>query len=106
MSTGCPARRYVPDRRIAPTLVACATGTAAVRCLGAIAAFGTTTCLGTIASFGAITCPWPIGACAIAGTITRASAVLSGVEHFLPIAAAMVHPVCGTGPQVVVAELL
>src|SRR5688500_14791665 len=32
MSIGCPARRYVPDRRIAPTLVARATGTAAVGC--------------------------------------------------------------------------
>src|SRR5215217_4377161 len=111
MSVGCPARRYVPDRRIAPTLVARATGTAAVRCLGSIAAFGTTTtCLGTItsagavASFGAITRPWPIGASAIAGTITRAGAVLSSVE--LAIAATMVHPVCSAGPQIVVAEFL
>ena len=54
----------------------------------------------------AVTGPRPIGACAIAGTITRAGAVLSSVEHFLAVAAAIVHPICSAGPQVVVAEFL
>src|SRR6185295_8266062 len=116
LNIGCSSRRYVPDRRVAPALVAGAGSAAAVGCLGAIASlgavasFGTITCLGAIArlsavaSFGAITgCavagPRPIGACAIASTITRAGAVLSGVEHFLAVAATVVHPIRGAGPQ-------
>ena len=110
MSIGRPARRHVPDRRIAPALVARATGTAAVGCLGAITAFRTTTCLGAITVPLARSPPpsWRDQPCPIAGTITPAppGAVLSGVEPPLAIAAAMVHPVCSTGPQVVVAEFL